>query len=195
MRHELILEGEAFALRPVESSDSEFIVEIRNDPRLRRFINRGAADPEAQQAWLQSYFEREGDYYFMIVDRHTGAPEGTVAIYDVDAVARTAEWGRWVLRPGSLAAVESALLTYRVGFERLQLEQIYCRTVAANGPVVAFHDSAGLVRSGTLHAHVTLDGITYDSIEHRATPRDLPRIESNLAPLASKIALRRQRAQ
>lgn len=193
MRHELCIEGEAFSLRPVEVPDSDFIAKLRNDPRLRRFIHPGASDAESQRAWIESYFTRPNDYYFIIADRE-GAPEGTVAIYDVDPLRSVAEWGRWVLRPGSLAAVESALLTYRIGFERLKLENMYCRTVAANESVVSFHDSAGLARGPRLASHVTLGNRSFDSIEHRAARREWPAIESNLAPLARRVAIRRTRA-
>ena len=194
MRHEFRIEGEAFALRPVELGDSEFIAQLRNDPRLGRFIHAGSRNAREQGAWLQEYFEREGDYYFTIVDQRSGAPEGTVAIYDVDARKDTGEWGRWVLRPGSLAATESTLLLYRVGFDRLNLDTIYCRTVAANEAVVSFHDSAGLVRAGILPAHVRLAGKAHDCVEHRATRENWPRIEANLAPVASMIAGRLLRA-
>lgn len=191
MQHDLHVAGDAFALRPVELSDSDFIVELRNNPRLGRFIHPGASDARSQHAWLRSYFEREGDYYFMVVDTRSGALEGTVAIYDVDESNRAAEWGRWVLRSGSLAAIESALLTYRLGFEQLNLDTIYCRTVAANEAVVSFHDSAGLPRSGFLPAHAKLGHETFDLIEHRATRHNWPQIESTLAPLARMLARRR----
>lgn len=193
MRHNLKLEGEAFALRPVELDDSDFIVEQRNDPRIQRFINRGARDVGEQQAWLNEYFERPGDYYFMIVDRRTGAREGMVAIYEVDEEQRIAEWGRWVVRPGSLAAVESALLMFRIAFEQLGLEMVYSRTVCDNKAVASFHDSSGVTRARILHDYVTLDGTTYDSVEHHATRENFPEVEARLAPLARMIAQRRNR--
>src|ERR1039457_4516855 len=52
--------------------------------------------------------------------------------------------GRWILRRGSLAAAESALLVYTIAFEDLALDRVYCRTVSANRAVVSFH------RDGTL---------------------------------------------
>lgn len=193
MRHNLKLQGEAFALRPVELNDSGFIVEQRNNPRIARYINRGARDVDEQRAWLSEYFERPGDYYFMIVDRRGGAPEGMIAIYEIDEAQRTAEWGRWVLRPGSLGAVESALLMFRIAFEQLELDMVYSRTVGANEAVVSFHDSSGAVRARILRDYVTLDGTTYDSVEHHATRAGFPEIEARLAPLARMIARRRNR--
>lgn len=78
---------------------------------------------------------------------------------------RDAEWGRWILRRGSLAALESACLIYRAGFEMLDLDSIYCRTICENASALAFHDSFGMERSGLLPGY--LDGL--DAIQCRLT--------------------------
>ena len=85
-----------------------------------------------------------------------GNPEGTICLYHFEGEAKTAnaksaEWGRWVLLTGSLAAPESALLIYRVGFDQLGLREMYCRTEEENQPVVSFHASCGLVDRGIVN--------------------------------------------
>ena len=90
-------------------------------------MHRVSNDLEAQRRWLTGYFERPADYYFLIENRGTGQREGTAGIYNLDRIF--AEWGRWIVRAGSLAALESACLIYRVGFEVLGLESIYCPTI------------------------------------------------------------------
>jgi len=186
VRHGVRLRGHAFGLRPVETADAAFIVELRTNPELSRWIGDTPSDVGAEEAWLARYFARPDDYYF-IVEGLGGAPEGTVGIYDVDATRRAAEWGRWVLRPGSLAAAESAWLTYRVAFEILGLDLVYCRTVIANARTVSFQASCGLVEHTRLPGHAVIGGVPYDVVEHHLTRARWPECEATLARTAERI--------
>lgn len=188
MRHNIGIRGEAFDLRPAELADASFIVALRNDPRVTRFIHPISPRVEDQQAWLERYFARAGDYYFVITRAGSGAPEGTVGIYEHDVTARSAEWGRWVIRPGSLAAVESALLVYRIAFEVLELEMVYCRTVAANQQVVSFHTASGLATTAHLPAHFSLGGVVHDAVEQCLTRARWRECAPRLAKSATRAA-------
>ncbi len=188
MRHDVELDGVAFRLRPITSDDAAFIVALRGDARLSRFLHRSAPDVGAQQRWLQAYFDRPGDYYFIIERRADGSAEGAVGIYDLDEAARRAEWGRWVLRPGSLAAAESAWLVYRVAFDLLGLALVYCRTVAANQRVVSFHAACGLTTHATLPGHAVLDGVPHDVVEHHLTRAAWPAVAPRLLEHAERAA-------
>lgn len=123
MRHNIVMDGHAFRLRPVDVEDAGFILELRTDPDRNQYLHWVSNDLETQRQWLRDYFERPGDYYFLIENRETGQREGTAGIYNLDRIF--AEWGRWIVRAGSLAALESACLIYRVGFEVLGLESIF----------------------------------------------------------------------
>lgn len=185
MRHDLELTGHAFRLRPVELSDAAFIVELR--ARAGAFLNPGASTVADQIAWLQAYFERSGDVYFVVERADRTRAEGLVGIYGIDEDRHTAEWGRWVLRPGSSAAVESALLVYRCAFERLALQHLRCCTLADNVKVVAFHDSSGLVRAP---APVTIEhgGRQVPGVLHTLARRDWESVRRRLEPLAARVA-------
>lgn len=191
MRHGLTLEGPAFRLRPVAEADAAFIVGLRSDPTLSAWVNPTSPRVEDQMAWLARYFEREGDYYFVVERRSNATLEGLVSVYDV--AAGQGEWGRWLLRPGSLAAVESAWLIYRCAFEQLGLEAVYCRTVAANERVVSFHDSCGIPERRLLPGHVELRGERFDSVEHRLTRSAWPTVDARLHTLAQLTARRLSR--
>lgn len=168
MRHELSLEGIAFRLRPVELSDAETIVQLRCDPRLSRFIHETDPSPEAQIRWLESYFRRDGDHYWAVERLADGSTEGFVGIYDI--AGNRAEWGRWVLRPGSLAAPESAWLVHQAGFTVLGLEEMISRVLAGNRAVLSFHARYGVERVRTLPAYARVGGIDHDAVEGRMTP-------------------------
>lgn len=188
MRHEIELSGSRFGLRPVRIDDAEFIVELRTDPSLNRFLHATSPSVDDQKAWIERYLDRPGDWYFIIADRVSDRHEGAIGIYDFDSESRTAEWGRWILRPNSLAPIESTILIYRVAFEILDLAAIYCRTVAENKPVVSFHDSSGAPRRALLRDHVEIGGRTYDSVEHRVDRAAWNGMRPRLESIAERLA-------
>ncbi len=188
-RHDLSRKGTRFALRPVIEEDADFILRLRLDPELSRYIHPTSPDLSAQQAWLEKYFERPDDYYFCVVDEITSEPEGTIALYDVDTEAGTAEMGRWILRPGSLAAAESAFLVYTIAFEDLAVDRIYCRTVSANEAVVSFHDSAGLKVTSEA-GQAELGGVVYGVTEQFVDRENWPEVAATLkrgADMAARL--------
>jgi RimJ/RimL family protein N-acetyltransferase len=195
MRHDIRLEGEAFALRPVDLPDAAFIAEVRSDQERVRYLHPTPPGVAVQEDYLKKYFDRPGDYYFVIEQIEGRLPEGLVAVYDIDSAERCGEWGRWVLRRGSLAAVESALLVYRVAFDVLGLDAVFCRTVALNRSVVSFHESCGLTVHAVLPAHFRLGDHTFDAIEHRLTRSAWLQIEPRLAATAERLARKLQGGQ
>ncbi|MGY1805634.1 GNAT family N-acetyltransferase [Blastococcus sp. SYSU D00922] len=163
MRHDHVVDGYAFRLRPVEVTDAATIAELRGDAELSRFLHATDASVAAQVRWLDAYFERPDDFYWAVERRAGGAVEGFVGVYDVSA--GTAEWGRWVLRRGSLAAAESAWLVHVAAFGRLGLDAVRSRTLADNRSVVAFHERYGAEVTGVLPAHTTIGGVPHDAVE------------------------------
>lgn len=192
MRHELHIEGHAFRLRPIADRDAAFVVELRTNPRLNRYLHAGATQVDEQLTWLGRYYEREGDYYFVVERLDSGASEGLISIYDIDATALSGYWGRWVLKPNSLASVESVYLMFRMAFEQLRLRCVYSRTVGENEKVVSFHDSysCGKAERRLLPKHFQLGGRSLDGIEHRVSRASWGDMSPQLDELAKKIAER-----
>ena len=166
--------------------DADFICQLRNDVERTAYLHRISADTEAQRAWLEDYYQRTGDYYFVVERDATGDAEGLIGLYD--HCENAAEWGRWILRKGSLAALESAILIYQFGFDVLACERIYCNTVLQNRRVVSFHDSFGAVRTGVLAQHFTLNRNRYDAVQHEIRVSSWPQIRANNLPLARRLA-------
>jgi len=156
------MDGNAFRLRPVKMEDAAFILELRADRERSRYLHRVSSDINGQKRWMAAYFERPRDYYFIIENRETGEREGTAGIVGN-------EWGRWIVRAGSLAALESACLIYRVGFEVLGLDSMLCRTITENTAAVEFHRSFNLEEVRTLPRYFELDGRLLDAVEMRLT--------------------------
>jgi RimJ/RimL family protein N-acetyltransferase len=186
MDHDLHIAGHYFALRPVRVGDAALIVELRSDPSRTRYLQPIATEVAAQEAFIREYLMRPDDYYFVVEDRGTHWAEGLVGLYGFDGAGR-AEAGRWVLRPGSLAAVESAWLLYRIAFERLGLKEVVCLTLAENTHVLSFHDSSGLERRGVRPRDVQIGEAWYDRVEHVLTCERWPTIGEKLSRLAQCV--------
>ena len=169
MRHNFSISGFGYRLRPVQDEDAEFIRDLRCDPSLNGFLHATNSNIQDQLDWLSIYYLRSNDYYFMVERIDTSAREGLISLYDVEAEGlKQGEWGRWILKSGSLAAVESVFLIYKFAFEILHLDAVYCRTVAVNARVVSFHDSCGILDRRILsgHFHFGSEG-RVDAVEHR----------------------------
>ena len=148
MKHSIRVEGEAFRLRPVSTDDAAFIIKLRTNPELGKHLHATSPSMDDQIAWTQRYYEREGDWYFIVEQASNSESHGAVAIYNYKAADASAEWGRWILKRGSLAALESSSLVYDAGFDRLGLALMYSRTEEVNQPVVSFHTSLGSALHG-----------------------------------------------
>jgi RimJ/RimL family protein N-acetyltransferase len=190
MRHDISRTGSGFSLRPVTVDDAPAIVHLRTDPKRAAFLHPTSASVDDQIAWTHRYFEREGDWYFVIENAITGAFEGAIAVYNHDPVAKTAEMGRWITQPGSMAALESAALSFDIGFDEIQLDMIYTRTEAVNGPVISFLDTLGSKTKGPV-----VGPNEEHWIEQRMTKDEWKERRPQLQPMIDRIAITLRKAQ
>ncbi|HWC89366.1 MAG TPA: GNAT family N-acetyltransferase [Pirellulales bacterium] len=190
MDHDVYAAGHEFALRPIRLSDAPLVVQLRSDAARAQFLNPVSAVVADQEAYLRDYLGRPGDLYFVVESQQPVRPEGLIALYDIDPVSRRAEVGRWILRPGSTAAVESMWLVYRVAFDVLGVAEVFCRTVAENTHALSFHDSCGLQRTQVWPRDVRLGERWFDRIEHALSSDAWPIVEAKLSQLAGTLASR-----
>ena len=167
MKHRITVEGFGYRLRPVRLNDAQFIIDVRlEDADRNKFIHKISRDVKAQEDWINEYFARESDYYFVIENRISGQPEGLIAFYNEKD--GKAEWGRWVVKKDSLAATESVDLIYKAAFEFAGLKELYCRTIKDNVDVVSFHQSIGEKTRRILEKEFEINGVIYDAVEQYA---------------------------
>ncbi len=179
-------EGFGHRLRPVERRDAADIFKLRTDPELGRFLNPTPGGVEDQERWIEAQRARTGDHYF-VIETLGGRWEGVVGLYGIKDAR--GEWGRWILRRGSLAASASVLLLLRFGFDELGLRRIYCRTLVENVVVVSFHDSCAYTNRSL---HIDTGGRVF--VEHSLVLPDWPAFRDALAPTAERVARRGARS-
>lgn len=165
MKHNIIVEGVGYRLRPVKISDAQKVIEIRlEDMQRNQYINKISTEVAVQEKWISEYLERDGDYYFVIENTLSGCTEGLIGIYDISD--GRGEWGRWVVKKSSLAAIESVDLIFKAAFDHIGLSEVFCRTVEQNTAVVSFHDSLNEIRRGVLEGHFVIENESFNAVEH-----------------------------
>jgi len=107
-------------LRFVNEDDAEFILKLRTDLKLSKFIHKTSSDIEKQKEWIRNYKKREAngeDYYFIF--HKNGVPVGLNRIYWIKEDSFTT--GSWVFDPHAPfeCAIQSALIVRIIGFDIL----------------------------------------------------------------------------
>lgn len=187
--------GINYILRPVSIEDAQFIIDTRlEDAERNKYINKISSSVLDQENWINSYLVKENDFYFVVKNKHTGKDEGLIGLYDADE--NTAEWGRWVIRKGSLAALESVYLLFKFAFETLGLNTVYCRTISENRSVVSFHDSIHEIRRRVIPNFFEANKQQFDAVEHFVSKQHFKEIISPfLMKKISKVFFRNMRGE
>ena len=143
--------GSCLRLRLVTPEDAEFIHGLRTDPTYNEYLSSVTGTVEDQRAWIDSYKTREvaGEEYYYIIERcDDGRPCGVVRLYDITGGRFT--WGSWILDANKppKAALEGAVLSFAVGFERLGINLAELDVRRANSRAIAFYRRFGMTETG-----------------------------------------------
>lgn len=146
----MLLESKSIRLRFVEESDAEFILKLRLDEKYNQFLSSVTADLQSQKDWIKKYKHDEKDkkQFYFIIERLDGTPCGTVRVYDLKQDSFC--WGSWILNEDKTryAALESAFLVYKFGFEVLGFKKSHFDVMKGNERVISFHKKMGAVETG-----------------------------------------------
>lgn len=186
-----MIEGHAFRLREVTLDDVDFIIELRTNPALNKFINETSHDRGRQVAWLERQISSKDDYYFVVEGLESQEKNGLISLYNIDRSNQiSGEWGRWILKAKSIAAIESALLIYQLGFETFKMDRIFCRTLEPNKSVLSFHEMCGLQETARHKGYARIRGILIDAIEHSVEKESWPFLKEMLEARAMRLSRR-----
>jgi RimJ/RimL family protein N-acetyltransferase len=181
MRHNIHLEGFNLRVRPVQIEDAAFIVWLRNLDYVKGNVGDSAVDIASQEAWLKAYFEREGDYYW-IVESLRGIPLGTHGIYNVNGTS--AERGRHIMRLEVMAGVPSAALSADWAFGEMGLRELRSWVVATNTEALSIHRKSGFKEVGRIAAAQVISGKPVDKVKFLFTAEEWKKRRDRVLPLA-----------
>ena len=161
--------------------DARFIVWLRNLDHAKGRVGDSATDETSQRTWLEKYFERDGDYYF-VIETIKGISVGTYGIYDIHGTS--AESGRWIIRPDVPAAIPSAILAFDLAFQTLRLTELRATTVSTNRTVLSLNRKFGFRQTGVTFAAQIICGKPVDLVHFLLLATDWPTVRKRLEPLA-----------
>ncbi|EDP75578.1 GNAT family N-acetyltransferase [Hydrogenivirga sp. 128-5-R1-1] len=145
-----MLEGRYIKFEYVKEDDAEFILNLRTNAKLSRFISKTEKDIKKQIEWIKEYKQREKEgkeHYFIIKNKSSGEKEGTVRVYNMRN--DICEWGSWILKSNNpLIAIDSIILIYKFIFSQLEFEKVTFDVIKENKEVIMFHKSYGAEKIG-----------------------------------------------
>lgn len=134
------LEGKYVNLRSVTEDDAEFILRVRNDPQISKYLPPLKVTVEQQRQWIIKQREDNDSYYF-ILETPDCIPIGTLSIYDI--VDGHGEGGRSCSIGEPFANIEASLLLNDFTFNTLGLSYATIWVYAGNKSVLALNEAFG----------------------------------------------------
>lgn len=147
-----MIEGKIINLRLVKEEDADFILKLRNDKELSKFISPTNINLEEQIKWIKSYKireEKKEEFYF-IVESKIGVPCGTVRVYNINYENKETTWGSFILdktRPNS-ASNEVIELSLKFIFEKLKLKKVYLDVRKENYKAIHIYKKNNFLKIG-----------------------------------------------
>ncbi len=166
-----VIEGKFVNLRPVKEEDAEFILRLRNDPEISKFLPSLDVTVEQQRNWIGKQRLDNDSYYFIMEDKSNN-PIGTISVYNIED--NHAESGRFCSIGNPIQNSEASLLHFDFIFNKLKLEYLDSWVYKENKPVLAFDQALGCVWEGEkkdengipyLFGKVTKDNFNIKSIK------------------------------
>ena len=145
------LTGNKIILRLVEEEDSYFILKLRQNKELNKYISSTDITVEQQKEWIKKYKIREEnkeEYYFIILNKEMNQPCGTVRIYNIDKINKVATWGSFILdftRPDG-ASKEVIDISLNFAFKELKLKKIELDVRKENKKAIHVYEKNGFIR-------------------------------------------------
>lgn len=133
-------------VRLVNENDASFILKLRTNPKLSRFIHSTDDDIQKQKEWIREYKLREAkgvDYYFIY--SKNGIPIGVNRIYDINYNNNTCTGGSWICVPDSTPeeSVATLLIMKDIIFEQLEAQKELFDVRKKNKQVLKVHKLLG----------------------------------------------------
>lgn len=141
------IKGEIIDLKSATLDDAEFILFLRTDKELNKFISSTLPSIESQRNWIREYLIREKkreEFYFIVKDKRNNSC-GTVRLYQIDIERKECTWGSFILkknRPDG-SSFETIHLSLDYAFNTLNLKKIFLDVRKENKKAIYIYEKFG----------------------------------------------------
>ena len=144
------LDGGKIALVPIDDSHAELIVKWRNNKRVKNnFIVSENLTPETHEKWLKEKVEKGLVKQFIIIEKESKKPIGSVYFKDIDCDKGKAEYGIFVGEDDAVGkgyGNEAAELALEYAFKEMKLKRLFLRVFEDNIVAIKSYENAGFKR-------------------------------------------------
>ncbi len=152
--------GKNIILRPITLDDTDLIVKWRNNPSVvQNFIFREKFTKEMHENWMRTKVESGQVIQYIVEEKKSGRPIGSVYFRDVNENYNSAEFGIFIGEDdarGKGYGKEITSLFVRYGLESLGLHRIQLRLVKGNAAAARTYSSVGFHKEGEFRDMVKL---------------------------------------
>jgi RimJ/RimL family protein N-acetyltransferase len=164
------LKGEHVCLRAVELTDAtERYLGWINNPEVTKGLVTGTYPSSLVQLtnYIESAVSDRSKIMLAICDNQTGLHIGNVKLDQIDAVARTAEFGLMIGDQafwGTGIGTEVSRLVLHYAFEQLNLRKVSLSVFSNNPGAIRLYQKVGFTVEGRLKDHVFADNAYHDKL-------------------------------
>ena len=156
------MQGERVILRPMEKSDADDVVRMRQDPAvLEQLFSNQAPTRKSHLRWFQQIQADGTRQEFMIIEGATGRCIGTIGLNHIVPEHHRAEFGIMIGDAetyGKGLAFEASQLLLDYAFNKLGLHRVCLHMFSDNKPARYLYRKLGFVQEGVLKQHVCKNG-------------------------------------
>ncbi len=144
-----LIRGEKIDLRPITEADTDNILRWRNSEHVRRnFLYQKTVTKEDHAKWLKDKVATGQVIQFIMIEKETGRPIGSVYLRDVDRRALTAEYGVFIGEADALGkgyGSEVIRMILKYAFETEGLKHLTLRVRSNNDSAKHVYEKAGFI--------------------------------------------------
>lgn len=141
------LEGKKLYYREITEADTDMVLKWRNSDYVRNhFLHREMISRKEHLQWLHEQVMTGKVIQFIMIERITELPIGSVYLRDVDNQEKTAEYGIFIGEASSRGkgyGTEAAQMMLFYAFQQMQLRRLTLRVLADNVQAIRSYERAG----------------------------------------------------
>ncbi|WP_419740697.1 GNAT family N-acetyltransferase [Ruegeria sp.] len=151
--------GPNLRLRLITPADAPYVYALRTNPHYNRHLSPVTGTVADQRQWIEGYKAEEAQcrQLYYVIERHDGTRCGLVRLYKIEKDRFT--WGSWILDANKprKAALESAFLSFGIGFDHLGLGIAKVDVRVENTHAEAFYRRLGMIETNRTAQDIFFD--------------------------------------
>ena len=156
------IESDNLIFRPINREDTDNILRWRNSSFIKNyFLYRQDITRQEHLSWLTEYVDTGKVIQFVIIEKETKTPIGSVYFKDIDRVVKKGEYGIFIGEEsarGKGYGTETAIRMVRFFLDELGFHKLSLRVLEKNETAIKSYESAGFRIEGRMEDEVCFDG-------------------------------------